>query len=88
MTTASEESTRTLLMRERFRARCVERAQRERERNVQRARFGDSSDVGSSDVEMEDEEDDDCILSDEVCVSLLLCIKTNGLSCPSFSAES
>jgi hypothetical protein len=60
------------LLRERFKARCLERAQKARERAVKGKRWDDGSDRSSDgfDEAMDcgDEEDgDDMIMGDEVC---------------------
>lgn len=56
------------LLRERFRARCFERAQKEREEKVKRQRTASSSDVFfDAEMDCDEDEDDDSVMKDEVC---------------------
>ncbi|KAI0319452.1 hypothetical protein OF83DRAFT_1110396 [Amylostereum chailletii] len=63
-----EETPRNVLLRDRFRQRCFERAQRARESKIRKGRkFSASSDDG--DMDMDDEDDDgevDAFLDDEI----------------------
>lgn len=63
----TEEPPRKAFLRERFRARCLERAQRDRERKI-RGRRGAMSEASSEpDEEMaDDEEGDEEMINDEV----------------------
>jgi len=72
------EEPQKAFLRERFKARCFERAKKDREiarRRVSSSRSSDGSvSGGSSDAEMEfedEEEDEDTAMQDEVRVSLL-----------------
>jgi hypothetical protein len=61
----STEAPQTAFLRERFRARCAERAVRARADAVAAKRYA-SSEPGSSDVEMDEDSDEDAFLEDEV----------------------
>ena len=58
------------MLRERFKARCIERATQDRERRVNGKRRVDLSSDGAIDFMDEDEEDDDAVLNDPVCLPL------------------
>jgi hypothetical protein len=65
------EPAQSTLLRERFRVRCEERAARARAEGVRRSRYA-SSEAGSSDVDMaeDDDEDEEAFMADEVVVLL------------------
>jgi hypothetical protein len=71
---AADETPQKAFLRERFKAKCIERAQRSRERVVKGKRFAgsDTSSDGFDEmmdcVEDEDDDDDD-VMQDEVCLS-------------------
>jgi hypothetical protein len=62
-----QETPNTALLREQFKARCIERAASARSEAVRRKRYA-SSEAGSSDVDMNDEEseDEEVFMADEV----------------------
>ncbi|KZT10330.1 uncharacterized protein LAESUDRAFT_734818 [Laetiporus sulphureus 93-53] len=64
--TPTEEAPRTTFLRERFRARCLERAQRDRERKIRRRRGQDSSDGDDELMDGGDEEEEEEFMNDEL----------------------
>ena len=74
-TMAVEEPPHKTILRDRFRARCLERAVKDRERKIKGKRRASepSSDGPDETMDWDDEEDDDeSILNDNVCISLSL----------------
>jgi len=62
-----EDSEKSLL-RERFRARCLERAQKERQEKVKKHRTASSSDVFfDAEMDCDEDEDEESVMQDEVC---------------------
>jgi hypothetical protein len=88
----TEEPPRKTMLRERFRARCIERANRDRERVAQGKRRAVelSSDGADEFMDCEDdEEDDETVMNDPVCLEpLVLSASVNVGSCYSSSSES
>ena len=79
------EDNQKQFLRERIKAKCIERAQKARERAVKQRRYTGYSDRSSDGFEMEDEdedeeENDDDIMSDEVHVLFILTTVTH--CCP------
>lgn len=60
----SEEPTRTTMLRERFKARCIERANQERQRRINSKRREIDLSSDGPDELMDDEEDDEAVLDD------------------------
>jgi len=58
-------------LRDRFKARCLERAVRARAKAIRGKRYGDLQDPSSDDFQMDDDdsEDDEDIMQDEVCLT-------------------
>lgn len=83
-TGVTEEAPRKAFLRERLKSRCLERAQKKRERAIARGRRHWSSEPSSDGLdEMMDEdedEDEDTMLNDEVCIVLL-----SSFACPNGS---
>ncbi|EKM56950.1 uncharacterized protein PHACADRAFT_160503 [Phanerochaete carnosa HHB-10118-sp] len=67
----SQEPTRTTMLRERFKARCIERANQDRERRINEKRRGLNLSSDGIDDLMDDEEDDGTVLDDPVLCRLL-----------------
>ncbi|PCH44911.1 hypothetical protein WOLCODRAFT_165489 [Wolfiporia cocos MD-104 SS10] len=64
---ATEEAPRKAFLRERFRARCLERAQKDRERKIEGRRRALSEAISDGDDEvMADDEDDEDFINDEL----------------------
>ena len=72
--TPARPDSQKLSQRDRFKARCFERAAKARERAIKGKRYANqpSSDDFSMDYDDEDDDDDEDIMQDEVCVSVLL----------------
>jgi len=63
----SSEGTQKTFLRERFKARCLQRAAVSREKAVRGKRFSGSANLFGEDLAMEDEEEDDeTIMQDDV----------------------
>lgn len=78
-TTPAPEAPQKQFLRERFRARCFERAARDRERKINGKRPMLSE--PSSDMECEDEDDEegDSLLNDEVCALMCLYVDPSDI---------
>ncbi|GBE89013.1 hypothetical protein SCP_1500150 [Sparassis crispa] len=63
----TEEAPRKAFLRERFRQRCIERAQKDRERKIRGKRYmSDLSSDGADECMDEDDEDEEAIMDDEL----------------------
>lgn len=68
----AEEPPRKVILREQFKARCIERANKDRERRIKgkRRAIELSSDGVDEFMDCEDDEDDEAVMDDPVCLSL------------------
>jgi len=63
----SSEGTQKTFLRERFKARCIQRAAVSREKAVRGKRFSGSANLFGEDLAMDDEEEDDeTVMQDDV----------------------
>ena len=74
------EETQSSLLRERFRARCFERAQKERQEKVKKSRTVSGSDdvFFDSAMDCDEDEDEESVMQDEVCDFLVRRISAEG----------
>ncbi|KAI0938667.1 hypothetical protein AcV5_000294 [Taiwanofungus camphoratus] len=71
----TEEAPRKAFLRERFRARCIERAQKDRERKIKGKRHASSDASSDGDDLMGEDEDEETIINDELFRRIMTNVK-------------
>lgn len=86
---ASVQDSQKEFLREKFKARCFQRAVRAREKAIRGKRYASeaSSDGFDDSMDYDEEEDDDAIMQDEVCLMCLVSYGSRSYYIYSFSAE-